>query len=212
MNVNQIESTLESSGQQFASLYGEPFEVMRPDYTQYNSPENLVFQQNNFHVSPNNKEVELPVSGVNYFQVVGTRQIKLGDVLIPQQDNPAPVLTLVSAGRGKPYFAIYTDLIGRITNGADDGAATIYDNVRFQLFNLPSVGEGLDSSLLGSLGASVQRAILFNNRPGIQQGMWLRWSVPGVLNNGTISKAARIEATKTHLYQLVLNLSDNPGG
>lgn len=208
---NQSESVIRAGSEAVAQMYGDTFQWVRPDYTNKLSPETSQTAAIKYRLDPEDRFIEQRIIGVNYFQVVGNRSIQLGDVLIPASGNQSLPITLVSAGKAKPFYGMLTDKIGRITDGKDDSTGLVYDNVRFSFFSLPTAGDGLDSTLLGSLGASVQRVVMYN-RPGINEGMWLRWTDPGSPGRGSSVKAVRITASFYKGYQLQLNITDNPGG
>lgn len=199
---------------------GTAFNTVRPDYTSSTSSETTTGTGVLFRAEPISSKWGKPrITGVEYFEVWGSvDSLRSGDILKKSTFNPnMPILTIEQVGvstaqngmKLEPTVGIVTNSIGKITDG-DAATGTIYDNVRFNFIVIPSVGEGFDQKVLGSLGIGIRRVIMYE-RNGIVPGMWLRWDETG-LNGATIKHKLRIDVIDRRSPLMILNVSDKKAG
>jgi hypothetical protein len=201
--VSKYEKTIRKRMRRLAKDLGHPYTCVLPDYTEADPDEESVSLSHNTRIERGgDKWADPKVSGAEYYEItIGDRAvIRSGHVLYKEGSS---IFTVQQYEDTQPTVCFKTDMIGRITDGPDDDDDLIFEEVRFDFLNIPTVGEGLDKKILGSMGIAVSKAIMYY-RSGVQQGQWLRWD-----DNGTTrSKKIDLVEQRGNCKVLVLNLSD----
>lgn len=187
------------------------FDVTRPDYS--DGTEDSVYEDLYYRIEPAaSKFVKTKIQGVEFFEMTGEKiGIQPGDVFQATSTSYL-TYTVMSTADTEPMIGFKTDLVGRITDGPDDSVSLKYDNVRFAIITVPTIGEGLDIKAVGALGFGIRKAILWGwNRPGIDQGMFLHWDRPAFGGSGTITYTRQIDVVEYRDPLVIINLSDKSG-